>query len=54
MSRGCVRKNAALWRSWARCIRFDVATTRRMARLDAKDVVGANSELIRDVGGTPG
>ena len=36
------------------CIRFDMATTRRAARRDAKDAVGANGELMRDVGGTPG
>jgi len=36
------------------CIRFDLATTWRAARLDAKDAVGPNGERMRDVGGTPG
>jgi len=36
------------------CIRFDLTTTRRAARRDAKDAVRADSDLVRDVGGTPG
>jgi hypothetical protein len=39
---------------YALCIRFDMATTWRAARLDPKDAVGANDDLIRAGGGTPG